>query len=90
MLFRSAAFIDRLHCYQMTMSLHELLAKVQNIAETYEDQNVSKQVLNFMIQNIETLKRRISLRTFHRIAELIDIDSDNWQDIALHTILNEK
>ena len=85
-----AAFIDRLHCYQMQMSLHELLAKVQSIAESYEDQAVAKQVLLFMVKNIETLKRRISLRTFHRIAELVDIDPDNWEDIALHTILNER
>ena len=48
------------------------------------DQDV--QVLEFMTQNANRL-REVSIRMALKIADLIKIDSQNWRDIAQHTVM---
>lgn len=85
-----SAFLDRLHCYQMRVTLQERIAKIEEMASSYHDKKVAVDVIKFMVEHINLLRTKLSLRTFARIAELVELDPDNWRDIALYTVVLER
>lgn len=84
-----AAVKDRVPVYTLNITLKEVLAKIQDLAESHPDQEKAKKALKYMSDNMEHLRAGISLRTFHRIMELIDT-TERWERLANNVILGTK
>ena len=84
------AFIDRVHCIDLDVTLEEKVAKLAEVAEQQEDVDpeTAHEILQFIFENMEALGERVSLRTFARLADLVKL-GPKWRNIAKFTVLQD-
>lgn len=85
------AMTDRFHKYDPCITIEEKLHKIRTIATNIQDLpvDIGLKVVDFLFKRKETLKK-LTLRTFVKMAELAISLPDDWEDMCEFTVLKEE
>ena len=83
------AMLDRMISYDPDITLEERLSKIEELAmvnNSFQPETGVK-VINYLKDNFDKISD-ISLRTYIKIAQLVESIPDDWEDIANFTMLD--
>lgn len=85
------AFLTRVHTFPMNLTPREKVLRIKQIASANHElpQETANEVVSFLLENYDHLGPNLSLRTFVKTSQLVNLTPD-WKELAEHTIFSQK
>lgn len=85
------AFLDRMHWCETFLTQQEKLIRIEQISKNFNGitPEVGKEILEWIKEHVDIIGKKLSLRTFGKLADLTKFMSD-WKEFAIGMIEQEQ